>query len=44
MFQRRTSIVELDEQALRASVGIISAFSEVEGLDAHGRSATIRLE
>jgi hypothetical protein len=36
--------VELDEQALRASVGIISKFSEVEGLDAHGRSGTIRLE
>ncbi|MGV3530922.1 MAG: histidinol dehydrogenase [Chthoniobacteraceae bacterium] len=44
MFQRRTSIVELDEQSLRASVDIISAFSEVEGLDAHGRSGTIRLE
>lgn len=43
MFQRRTSIVELDEQSLRASVGIISTFGEVEGLDAHGRSGTIRL-
>src|SRR5690606_924763 len=44
MFQRRTSIVELDEAALRASVGIISTFGALEGLDAHARSGTIRLE
>lgn len=44
MFQRRTSVVRLDEKSLRKSVPTISQFSAVEGLDAHGRSATIRLE
>ena len=44
MFQRRTSIVRLDEKSLRRSVETISQFSALEGLDAHGRSATIRLE
>jgi histidinol dehydrogenase len=42
MFQRRTSLVRLGERALAQSVATISAFSELEGLDAHGRSATIR--
>lgn len=42
MFQRRTSIVRLDEKSLRRSVPTITAFSALEGLDAHGRSATIR--
>jgi histidinol dehydrogenase len=44
MFQRRTSIVRLDAKSLRKSVATIGKFSEIEGLDAHGRSATIRLE
>ncbi len=44
MFQRRTSIVEFDEKSLRASVGIISTFGKLEGLDAHSRSGMIRLE
>lgn len=44
MFQRRTSLVRLGERALKASVATISTFSEIEGLDAHGRSATIRFE
>jgi histidinol dehydrogenase len=44
MFQRRTSIVKLDEKSLRKSADAIVAFSELEGLDAHGRSATIRLK
>ncbi len=44
MFQRRTSIVRLDRRALEKSVPTISQFSALEGLDAHGRSATIRLE
>jgi histidinol dehydrogenase len=43
-FQRRTSIVRYDREALRKSVSIISQFSEVEQLDAHGRSVTIRFE
>ncbi|RYD99084.1 MAG: histidinol dehydrogenase, partial [Sphingobacteriales bacterium] len=42
MFQRRTSIVHLDEQALRKSVSTICEFSALEGLDAHGCSASIR--
>ncbi len=44
MFQRRTSIVRLDRKALKKSVETIVQFSALEGLDAHGRSATIRLE
>ncbi|MEI6714686.1 MAG: histidinol dehydrogenase [Verrucomicrobiota bacterium] len=44
MFQRRTSWVKLDKTSLTKSAPIISAFSSLEGLDAHGRSATIRLE
>ncbi len=43
MFQRRTSIVRYDAAALRKSVPTIAQFSALEGLDAHGRSATIRL-
>ncbi len=43
-FQRRTSIVRFDEKSLAASLPSIQAFSEMEGLDAHGRSAAIRLE
>ncbi len=43
-FQRRTSIVRLDERSLRKTIPIIETFARIEGLDAHGRSATIRLE
>ena len=43
-FQRRTSIVRLSEESLRHSLPIIQAFSELEGLDAHGRSAAIRFD
>jgi histidinol dehydrogenase len=43
-FQRRTSIVKLDRDAIRKSAPIVEAFAEVEGLDAHGRSATVRVE
>lgn len=42
-FQRRTSIVMFDEPSLRASMPHLETFSEIEGLDAHGRSARIRL-
>ncbi len=42
-FQRRTSIVRYDEESLRKSLPILRTFSEIEGLDAHGRSAEIRL-
>lgn len=44
MFQRRTSIVRLDKDSIRKSAPIVEAFAKVEGLDAHGRSATIRVE
>lgn len=43
-FQRRTSVVMYDEPSLRASLPYLETFSKIEGLDAHGRSATIRLE
>ena len=42
-FQRRTSVVKLDRDAIRASAPIVETFCEVEGLDAHARSASIRL-
>ena len=41
-FQRRTSVVEYDRTALRRSVEAVRGFADVEGLDAHGRSAAIR--
>jgi len=44
MFQRRTSVVSFSAKALKKSVGTIAKFSEIEGLDAHGRSAAIRFE
>ncbi len=44
MFQRRTSWMKLSKRALQKSVTTIEAFSALEGLDAHGRSASIRLE
>jgi histidinol dehydrogenase len=43
-FQRRTSIVRYDQEALRKSVSIISQFSQAEQLDAHGRSVSIRFD
>jgi histidinol dehydrogenase len=43
-FQRRTSVIRYDADALRKSVETIERFSAIEGLAAHGRSATIRFE
>src|SRR5216110_3302449 len=43
-FQRRTSLVEYSRAALRRSLRTVQKFAELEGLDAHGRSAAIRLE
>ena len=43
-FQRRTSIVKLDRDAIAKSAPIVEAFAEVEGLDAHGKSASIRVK
>ena len=42
-FQRRTSLVELNRASLAKSAPLVEAFARVEGLDAHGRSARIRL-
>jgi len=44
MFQRRTSIVKLDRDSIKKSAPIVEEFARVEGLDAHGRSASIRVE
>jgi histidinol dehydrogenase len=43
-FQRRTSVVEFSKSALKKSVAAVEKIAGVEGLDAHGRSAAIRLE
>lgn len=43
-FQRRTSVVTYSRPALAKSLDTLRTFAEMEGLDAHGRSAEIRLE
>ncbi len=43
-FQRRTSVVRFNEESLRQSVAGIQTFSDLEGLDAHGRSAAVRFD
>src|SRR5687767_3276502 len=43
-FQRRTSVVEYGLPALRKALAAVKKFAEVEGLDAHGRSAEIRVK
>ena len=43
-FQRRTSMVRLDRKSLKALLPAIQTFSEIEGLDAHGRSAAARFD
>jgi histidinol dehydrogenase len=42
MFQKRTSIVRLSKEACAKSEPIVRAFSEIEGLDAHGASVAAR--
>lgn len=42
-FQRRTSIVRYDASSLKKSLPIIETFCKIEGLDAHGRSVSLRL-
>ena len=41
-FQRRTSVVEYQRASLRKALSAVRKFAEVEGLDAHGRSAELR--
>ncbi len=43
MFQRRTSIIRLSQDSCAKSESIVHAFAAVEGLDAHGRSVSIRV-
>jgi histidinol dehydrogenase len=43
-FQRRTSLVRYDQRSLAKALQAIETFGRMEGLDAHGRSAAIRLE
>jgi histidinol dehydrogenase len=43
-FQRRTSVVEYPRSALKKSLATVRKFAELEGLDAHGRSAEIRVK
>jgi len=41
-FQRRTSIVRLDQKSINRSLETVEEFARVEGLDAHGHSVKIR--
>jgi histidinol dehydrogenase len=43
-FQRRTSLVEYSRGSLKKSIEAVQEFAALEGLDAHGKSAAIRLE
>lgn len=43
-FRRRTSLIEYTREDLSDALPIIEAFGEIEGLAAHTRSATIRME
>ena len=43
-FQRRTSVVEYNRASLKKSLSSLQKFAEIEGLDAHGRSASIRIK
>jgi histidinol dehydrogenase len=43
-FQRRTSVVEYNSAALKKALRGVKKFAELEGLDAHGKSAEIRLK
>ncbi len=41
-FQRRTSVVEYNRASLKKALTSVKKFAELEGLDAHGKSAEIR--
>jgi histidinol dehydrogenase len=43
-FVKRTSLLSFSSEAIRRSAASIAALASVEGLDAHARSALIRLE
>jgi len=42
-FQRRTSVVEYNRAALKKALTGVRKFAELEGLDAHGKSAEVRM-
>ncbi|HEX7569444.1 MAG TPA: histidinol dehydrogenase [Verrucomicrobiae bacterium] len=42
-FQRRTSVVEYNRVALKKALKGVKKFAELEGLDAHGKSAEVRI-
>ncbi len=43
-FQRRTSVVEYNQASLKKALKGVKKFAELEGLDAHGKSAEVRLK
>ena len=43
-FQRRTSVVEYERRSLAKSLAAVRALGELEGLQAHARSAQVRFE
>ena len=43
-FQRRTSVVEYNRAALKKALKSVKKFAELEGLDAHGKSAEMRMK
>jgi histidinol dehydrogenase len=43
-FQRRTSVIEFSQSALRKSMRALETIGAVEGLDAHVASARIRFD
>lgn len=43
-FRRRVSLIHFTKEDLKETVSVVEAFGRVETLDAHARSATIRLE
>jgi histidinol dehydrogenase len=43
-FVRRTSLIRYDRTSVKAGAKVVAAFAAMEQLDAHGRSAQIRVE
>ncbi|MBK1877875.1 histidinol dehydrogenase [Pelagicoccus mobilis] len=43
-FMRRSSLVRYSKSALKKAAGTVEAFARMEGLEAHGRSVSSRLE
>ena len=43
-FQRRASVVRMDQKAVRKSQKVVEHFAKMEGLHAHGRSVTLRAD